>query len=239
MRLHRFYVNKPLGEEIVVENVDGGKELIHQLTHVFRYTSGDEVFLFSSFNLGLDFLYRISSISKQTLSLVPVSTTSNILPKGEVTLVMALVKKDTFETVVRQATELGVSRIIPLIADRSEKKNLNRERMRAISIEASEQSGRGTLPEITEIMTMEGALAATVGSLRIIGSLQGERATAFEPILGKTSLWVGPEGGWTDKEELVAKEHGFHALKLGETALKADTAAVTLLSNYLALSSDN
>jgi 16S rRNA (uracil1498-N3)-methyltransferase len=241
MRLHRFYVNKPLGEEIVVENGGGGKgynsKLLHQWTHVFRYTSGDEVFLFSAATSGTDYLYRISSISKQAITLAPVSSVPNITPDRNVTLVMALVKKDTFETIVRQATELGVSRIIPLIADRSEKKNLNPERLQAISIEASEQSGRGTLPEITKIMTMEEALKATTDSFRIIGSLHGEGTATCKSVSGEASLWVGPEGGWTDKEEALAKEHGFHTLKLGETVLKADTAAVALLSSYLALSS--
>lgn len=239
MRLHRFYVNKPLGEEIVVENVDSGKEcekkLLHQWTHVFRYTSGDEVFLFSSVTPGKDFLYRLSSISKQAISLAPVSSVPNLLPARNVTLVMALVKKDTFETIVRQATELGVSRIIPVTASRSEKKNLNFERLSAISIEASEQSGRGSIPEITAILSFDEAVTATDGSTRILGSLAGQPAQSYTEHQDKNlSLWIGPEGGWTDDEEKLAHENGIIPVKLTETVLKADTAAVSLLTLFSA-----
>ena len=103
MRLHRFYVNKPLGEEIVVENEDGRK-LIHQWTNVFRYESGDEVFLFSDQNPGTDYLYRLTSVSKEVITLVPISQQKNIVPSPDVVLVMALVKKDTFEILLEGLT---------------------------------------------------------------------------------------------------------------------------------------
>ncbi len=231
MRLHRFYVNKPLGEEIVVENVDSGKELIHQWTHVFRYTHGDEVVLFSDSDPGTDYCYRITSLEKGSVSLHPVSLQRNILPSQEVTLVMALVKKDTFETVARQTTELGVSAIIPLLATRSEKKSLNMERLRAIVTEAAEQSGRGTVPRISQILTVDEVLATTTDHTHVIGSLQG--TSSLERTDDKLALWVGPEGGWTTEEEELFKQRGFTLHKLANTTLKADTAAVALLTNVL------
>jgi 16S rRNA (uracil1498-N3)-methyltransferase len=241
MRLHRFYIYKPLGEEIVVENAGEEKEynrkLLHQWTTVFRYTSGDEVILFSPFSPGKDFTYRLSSISKQASTLAPVSTSENILSTYPLTLVMAVVKKDTFETIVRQATELGVTRIIPVLAARSEKKNLNFERLEAISIEASEQSGRGIPPLISQIMTFEEALQETSSSFQILGSLHGAPLTAIEkasisPQTGIT-LWVGPEGGWTTEEEQMTLTRGMFSFKLTDTVLKADTAATALLSALL------
>ena len=231
MRLHRFYVNKPLGEEIVVENVDGEKEMMHQWTHVFRYTSGDEVILFSPETPGTDFLYHISSISKQEITLLPVSSSSNIIPGREVTLVMTLVKKDTFETITRQATELGVTRIIPVTASRSEKKNLNFERLETIATEAAEQSGRGTVPVISQILTFSEALDEAKDCINIVGSLQGEKGFAADK--NKLCLWVGPEGGWTEKEEAEFRNKGFTLVKLTDTVLKADTAATALLSVIL------
>lgn len=228
MRLHRFYVNKPLGEEIVVDGSGEGKELVHQWTHVFRLKSGDEVFLFSENPSGKDFLYRFSSLSKNEAALEPVSASPNILPTRDITLVMALVKKDTFETIVRQATELGVTHIIPLIAGRSEKKNLNFDRLRTISIEAAEQCGRGTTPVITPIYSFNEACEETSTQENVVGSLHGEKGNSF----GRDSvaLWVGPEGGWTEEEEKTMKEKGFRFYKLTDTVLKADTAAVALLS---------
>lgn len=227
MRLHRFYVNKPLGEEIVVESANGENELVHQWTHVFRYTNGDEVFLFSNSDPGTDYCYTITSVSKGSVALSLLSKEKNILPREDVTLVMALVKKDTFETVVRQATELGVSRIIPIGASRSEKKNLNFERLEAIAVEASEQSGRGNVPTISQIVDFEEAFQATEGCENIVGSLHGEKNVQGSK---KCALWIGPEGGWTEEEEQEFSKQGFTLMKLTDTILKADTAATALLS---------
>lgn len=234
MRLHRFYVNKPLGEEIVVENVESEKGLMHQWTTVFRYTSGDEVILFSSNDPGTDHIYKITSLSKQSITLAPLSTSKNVVPSYSFTLVMALVKKDTFETIVRQATELGITRIIPLAATRSEKKNLNFERLQIIATEASEQSGRGTVPTIDTIVSFEEALTLTKGATSIIGSLYGKNVQSvaqmgISPANG-LRLWIGPEGGWTEEEENKALENGFISMKSADTVLKADTAAASLLS---------
>lgn len=232
MRLHRFYVNKPLGEEIVVERAGFEKEVFHQWTRVFRYTSGDEVVLFSQATPGYDHIYSFSSLSKEsaTLSLVRREENTPALP---ITLVMALVKKDTFETIVRQATELGVSRIVPIIASRSEKKNLNFERLRTIAQEASEQCGRGSVPEISDIVSLQEAVTATKDTDILVGSL---RINTHKTAVSKDrslSLWVGPEGGWTEEEEAFLFENGAFGTKLGATVLKADTAAVALLSTTI------
>ncbi len=237
MRLHRFYIDKPLGEEIVVESAGSEKGVFHQMTNVFRFTSGDEVFLFSSHTKGTDFRYRITTVSKQSITFEPVSSSPNILPSVSLTLVMALVKKDTFETVVRQATELGVTRIIPVTASRSEKKNLNFERLSLIAQEATEQSGRGAIPTISSLSTFKEALSLTQDEASIIGSLHGISLTELRNngfSKQNIALWVGPEGGWTEDEEKMAEECGFLSYKLTDTVLKADTAAVALLSTLLA-----
>lgn len=232
MRLHRFYVNFPLGEEIVVESLDGSseKEILNQWQRVFRFTEGNEVLLFSSLTPNSDFRYRITSISKSAAHLALVAKETNIIPSKNLTLVMALVKKDTFETIVRHATELGVTRIIPVIASRSEKKSLNFERLSVISIEASEQCGRGDIVEITGILTLEEALLTTKDCKNVLGSLYGEPFSLGTLKEDRLALWVGPEGGWTEEEENKAKENNFTLLKLTDTVLKADTAAIALLS---------
>ncbi|MEN9338146.1 MAG: hypothetical protein RIQ41_460 [Candidatus Parcubacteria bacterium] len=230
MRLHRFYIHKPLGEELVVESAGEGNELIHQWAHVFRYTSGDEVILFSDVDADTqhDYVYTITLISQQEVRLAP----SRTIPQAStlpITLVMALVKKDTFETIVRQATELGVERIIPVQASRSEKKNLNFERIFAISREAAEQCGRGTLPVIDDVRRVEDALTL-LACTSIVGSLHGTQGVLDELPSQPCALWVGPEGGWTDEEEVLFREHNFIFLRCADTVLKADTAATALLA---------
>lgn len=75
--------------------------------------------------------------------------------KKDVWLCMAIVKKDNFEWIVEKGTEIGVNHFVPVVAERSEKKDLNMERLIKIAREASEQSGRGTVPEIHPVMTLE------------------------------------------------------------------------------------
>lgn len=229
MRLHRFYIEQPLGEELVVEQ----SELVHQWISVFRYQCEDEVVLFSSANVGVDYIYRIASANKKVVTLSFVSEEKNILPKKKITLCMAVVKKDTFENIVRYATELGVSKIIPVLASRSEKKNLNLNRLNSIAKEASEQSGRGTVPVISEILSFNEALKQNKSATNIFTSLYGEesRNLSDKGLLEKNlTVWIGPEGGWTPDEEKLAKENNFVLMKLTETVLKADTAAVCAIS---------
>ncbi len=229
MRLHRFYINKPLGEEIVVVE----KELVHQWIHVFRYTVGDEVILFSPHMQGEDSVYRISSHTKTSVTLSQVSTQPHIIPSSNITLVMAVVKKDTFETIARQATELGITSILPILSARSEKKNLNMERLQAIVTEAAEQSGRGTIPTILDICTFDQALEKTQNLTNIVASLRTTAHTAQHT--STCALWIGPEGGWTEAEEVIFAEKGFTSLRLTETTLKADTAAIAALTAILTL----
>lgn len=232
MRLHRFYIEQPLGEELFVEQ----SELVHQWISVFRYKCEDEVVLFSSTNVGVDYIYRITSVNKKEVALSFVSEQKNILPNKNITLCMAIVKKDTFENIVRYATELGVSKIIPVLASRSEKKNLNLERLNNIAKEASEQSGRGDVPVISEILSFNNALEEMKGNTNIFTSLYGEASSELANkglLKNNLTLWIGPEGGWTPLEEKLAKENNFHLMKLTETVLKADTAAICALTSLV------
>lgn len=230
MRLHRFYIEQPLGEELVVEQ----KELVHQWSTVFRLRDGDKVVLFSPTSTGFDHTYQILSIGKDRILLDFISKQENILPDGNISLCMAIVKKDTFETVVRHATELGVSSVVPILATRSEKKNLNMTRLRAIATEAAEQCGRGDVPEILPIENFKEALGKRGRDRNVFASLLGTPPSDHKFARDESvNVWIGPEGGWTDEEENIGKYAGMEFLKLTPTVLKADTAAVTALSTII------
>ncbi len=219
MRLHRFYVQQSLGEEEL--HIDE-KELVHQWSSVFRYTAGDRVLLFSLASPSYDYEYSISDISKKSATLSLSKKYPNLTPSSKRVLFMALVKKDTFETIARQATELLVTSIIPVVAARSEKKNLNFERLSSIVKEASEQCGRGEVPAVHRILSFKEA-AALADSSHVLFDKEGdavlERGSAH-------SIWIGPEGGWTPEEVTILKEKGVRVSSLGDSILKADTAAI-------------
>lgn len=230
MRLHRFYVNQLLGEEIVT--IDS-LSLIHQLTSVFRYKINNEVILFSGD--GIDYQYSILSSSKKEIILTLKNKSKSVLIEKSVTLYMSLVKKDTFENIVRICTELGVTRFVPVIADRSEKKNLNMERLENIAIEATEQCGRGDVPTISPIISLEKVVNdVSENDKVIVASLFGKsiNSDSIKKVLknNKTSIFIGPEGGFSDEEEKVFDNKHFTKLKLTETVLKADTAAQIAVS---------
>jgi len=151
-----------------------------------------------------------------------------------ITLALAIFKFDRMEWAIEKCTELGVSAIVPLIASRSEKHLVaaagkRRERWQRIARQASEQSRRDTLPEIMPPMKLKEA-AALPGEMRLVLA-EAEAEVMLAEALGDRPpasivLAVGPEGGWTGKELQCLRSSGWIAASLGETILRAETAAI-------------
>jgi 16S rRNA (uracil1498-N3)-methyltransferase len=223
MRLHRFYITQPLGEVVVISEVS----LIKQWSKVFRYQIGDFVILFTGD--GRDVTYEIQSISNKECSLKKINTALSYIPAKKVTLYLSIIKKDNFELVVQKATELGVSTIVPIISERSEKKNLNIERLHIIATEASEQCGRGNVPIITPIISLKEALEKVPAkSQSFILHMGGSEFLDTVKSSGDTgiNLFIGPEGGWSDGELDIFKHNEITPVSLGKTVLRAETAAI-------------
>ena len=231
MRIHRFYLNTPIvGSKFDIPD----RDMVHQWRSVFRYNVGSQVILFDGRES--DFLCMITHLTNSSASVEVVEELSlGEKPKRDVTLCMALIKKDNFELVAEKATELGVTRIIPVLCERSEKKNLNIERLRKIVIEASEQSGRGTVPEISEIIDLQELLQeGNLPSKRLVMHLDG---VYINDSLGEEeeemAIFIGPEGGWSDSEVKVFETFGVQSVSLGSQVLRAETAAIASLSLML------
>jgi 16S rRNA (uracil1498-N3)-methyltransferase len=221
MRLHRFYVSQPLGEDVVIDDV----LQIKQWTKVFRYKKGDFVILFNG--EGLDVTYSLATITSTSCTLIRVKQSPSIIPKRKVTLYLSLIKKDNFELVVQKATELGVTAIIPIVSERSEKKNLNEDRLKTIAIEALEQCGRGDTVEIQPIAQLNSALSNVQGEPFVLNVNGLPARNVFEENqTTAVSLFIGPEGGWSDGELVLFKEKGAQIVSLGQTVLRAETAAI-------------
>ena len=224
MRLHRFYVSQPLGEEVVTEDVS----LINQWTKVFRYTIDDLVVLFNGD--GNDYCYSLSDIQKKSCTLKLSKTTPSYIPSQKITLCLSLIKKDNFELAVQKATELGVTTIIPILSFRSEKKNLSFERLEKIATESAEQCGRGDIPKIFPITPLTKILES-------VSALPQTQCIAFnmggmpsKDIQKKTNkdiyIFIGPEGGWSEEDVTLLEQHYVDIHSLGETVLRAETAAI-------------
>ena len=156
------------------------------------------------------------------------------------TLLLAVVKFDTFEWALEKATELGVNRIVPVAAARSEKGLLaaagkRADRWKKILFESSQQSRRVRLPVIEAVTTLKDALAASQSQLKLMLSEQPE-ATPLRKILqdrtaDTVALAIGPEGGWTNPEFSAAEQAGFEEASLGSLILRTETAVTACLAS--------
>lgn len=154
---------------------------------------------------------------------------------AKVTLLLAVFKFDRMEWAIEKCTELGVSRIVPVIARRTDAhlaaagaKRV--ERWRRIALEAAEQSRRTTLPEIAAPVKLQDA-AGAVEPWRIVLA-ESEQQTVLRDVLdshpraSEIVLAVGPEGGWAEEELRLFRQAGWISASLGFTILRAETAAI-------------
>jgi len=158
---------------------------------------------------------------------------------AHVTLLLSIFKFDRLEWAIEKATELGVSRIVPVLARRTDAhlafaSAKRADRWRRIAVQAAEQSRRTAPPEIAAPIKVSEA-AALSGSLRIVLS-ESEQQTQLRDVLaahdadGEILLAIGPEGGWTEDELSLFKKEGWISASLGPTILRAETAAIAAIA---------
>ena len=230
MRLHRFYINLPL--EHSRESIKD-ERLIHQWRDVFRYNVGSEVILFDG--SGNEYDCTIEKLTNREAEVRLVSERKGIMPEKEIVLCQSLIKKDKMEWVVEKATELGVSKIVPIVSERSEKKGFNLERARKIAIEAAEQSGRADVPVIESSKHLVDSIKDCEGEKIVFDPsgelIQDSRFMNHESsTLNPKSIFVGPEGGWTPQEIERFKNLNIEIFSLGKLTLRAETAAIVALT---------
>ncbi len=232
MRLHRFYVKTPISESRFDVS---DRDLIHQWRTVFRYNVGSQVILFDG--AGADNLCIITSLRNLGATVEVVEKKKNkMIPKINLWLCVGLIKKDNFELVVEKATELGVSHIVPVLCERSEKKNINIERLQKIVIESSEQSGRGEIPVIHAILELPEILNSNIlPKNKMLLNLEGDYVgdVVEEEKIKDLAVFIGPEGGWSERELKLFAEHNIQSVSLGPQILRAETAAIAISSLLL------
>jgi 16S rRNA (uracil1498-N3)-methyltransferase len=154
---------------------------------------------------------------------------------AQITLLLAVFKFDRMEWAIEKCTELGVSRIVPVIARRTDShlaaaSTKRTERWQRIARQASEQSRRAAPPEITTPIKVAEAFNFP-GPLRILLAESGERTLVLDVVRSRPSdggvvLAVGAEGGWTEDELRSFCQTGWISASLGNTILRAETAAI-------------
>ena len=151
----------------------------------------------------------------------------------DLTIAVAPTKNmDRFEWFLEKSIELGVSRIIPLRCDRSERKVIKDERLFKVALSATKQSLKGRLPIIDPLTLFKDFVAGNLEGTRCIAHCDDTERTAFTEIALSESLIVliGPEGDFTPDEVQCALQAGFTPIHLGQSRLRTETAALTAVS---------
>ena len=253
MALPRFFMTIPEGHPPLYVGMSGGinceKPLCHHLVNVLRARPGDEVELVER-DTWVVWLCRLDEVSAENVS---VTVLDELLQKPlpyQTTLLFGLSKGDKNERIVRQATELGVARIMPTIFERSvsrpdaKKAARKKERLQAIAESAAEQSHRADIPKVCEILSFEEALTSLCQEnpdglphpILVPWEEETPRALSQDinaPALKETphiTVVIGPEGGISQNEITELRNRGAHTVSLGPTILRVDTAVVATLA---------
>ena len=231
MRLHRFYINQKIqGGKLRIED----SELLNQWARVFRLTAGDKAIIFDG--SGFEYEAEFELLTRKEAILIIIGEKKEIARSEiELHVFQSIIKKDNFELVVQKCTELGVSAFHPIISERSEKKDLNIERLVKIATEASEQSGRGEVPEIFEPTELSFAVKNFEGK---IFAFDFEAKNISEKISNlknskKLGIFIGPEGGWGESDLKIFGDNKVEVFSLGKQVLRAETASIVASTLFL------
>lgn len=227
----RFFVEQFAGATAVMEG-----DAAHHLGNVLRAQSG-QVYELSDGSAA--WLARIESVSRKRVEFALLEQLPAPKPVANVTLLLSIVKFDAFEWAIEKATELGVTRIIPVAAARSEKGLLaaaakRSQRWNKILLEASQQSRRLRVPQLDEPAKPTQAFADQSSRFCLMLSERSDAPSirsSLEQVKSVTAtLAIGPEGGWTDDELIAARAVGFREASLGQLILRTETAVIAALA---------
>lgn len=213
----------------------------HYLCRVLRLAQGDRLVLFDG--VGTEADAEIARIGPRALELRVLERHPAMPPRGpELVLMQGLAKGDKLDLVVQKATELGVTRILPVITQRSieqldiRRADARRQRWEKIAREAARQSGRVDVPQIEPVALFVAAVvAAPADALRLLLTPEARYQHPLRSVLPKKPparavIAVGPEGGFTTEEMDLARRVGFHSVGLGPRVLRTETAALAALA---------
>ncbi len=232
MRIPRIYTRQALTTGALVNLEETAS---HHLSKVLRMQAGRELVLFNG--EGGEYAATISEVSKKYVSAgIGAYTAANRESPLQLELAIGVSRGERFEWVLQKATELGVTKITPLITERTEVK-LGGERQEKlidrwqhILISACEQCQRNLLPQLAAPIHINDWLPSVTAELRFVLHHRDSKTLPAEQQPQSLALLIGPEGGLSDSEIAQAQTHHFAALTLGPRVLRTETAPVAAIS---------
>ena len=221
----------------IVENSTNllSKEHTHYLTNVMRLKRGSNVNLF---NKDGEWLSEIVFLDRDRVEVKSLNKIKESSKSTNVELAICLVKKTSMEIILQKATELGIAKIIPIISERTEVKDLNLERAKKIVVEATEQSNQLNVPDIQEPQKLKDFINSLDSNTSLFFADINTEKKIDNKIIEKSkkiSVLIGPEGDFspTEREMILAKDNVI-SFSLSKNILRTETAAISALSliNY-------
>jgi 16S rRNA (uracil1498-N3)-methyltransferase len=212
-------------------------EAAHHLGRVLRAERGQ---LYELSDGNRVWLARVEEVKRDRIGFSLVEEVPVERPTLQTTLLLSVVKFDAFEFALEKATELGVTRIVPMASQRSDRAldiaaKKRADRWKRILIEASQQSRRLHVPLLDNLRLPDDAFFEDFDGVRLILSERPDAPALRSVLSGRTDtrvvLAIGPEGGWTDRELEVARQAQFQEASLGRLILRTETAVIASLAS--------
>jgi len=231
MKIHRFFISEKISDTDQVIITD--QELIHQITNVLRLSVNSKIILLD--NSGTEFHGLISDIKKNTITISKknIFYYSNDGEKIKVYIAASILKKDKYEWVMQKCTEIGVRCFFPIISEKTEKYNLNLDRIEKIVREASEQSEKKFLPKVSHIQSLKDFLLNYKGEVVALDLNRDIIDVSQLRRKKEICFLIGPEGGWGNEDKKIFEAHSLKIYSLGDVVLRAETASVAISSLFL------
>lgn len=212
----------------------------HYLARVMRAGPGDVVILCD--DVTGEWAARVSDVGKRDVMLEVAERLRAREAVPDLWLCPALLKKDRYDLILEKGTELGASRIQPVLTRRCVADKLNMDRARTITTEAAEQCARTALPQMAEPLKLDAVLAnwPETRALFFADENGGEPAAhSFAQHQGPAGILTGPEGGFDEAERAAIRAHpAARPITLGPRILRGETAAIAALAAWMATAGD-
>ena len=237
----RFYVDFALSPDSVVELPDN---VVRHL-NVLRVKNTEEIVLFNGNGKAYPALPEVLEKRRASVRILREEATDNESPLN-ITLVQAVSAAERMDFTLQKSVELGVAEIRPVISERcvvrlsGERAEKRVARWQEIVVSACEQSGRNIVPKVLPLTTYAQALQQLPQeTTKLLMSLnRTQKLSDVQPQSGKVVFMVGPEGGWTEKEEQQAFDAGFQSVTLGKRVLRTETASLAAIATMQTLWGD-
>ena len=237
----RFYVDFALSPDSVVELPDN---VVRHL-NVLRVKNTEEIVLFNGNGKAYPALPEVLEKRRASVRILREEATDKESPLN-ITLVQAVSAAERMDFTLQKSVELGVAEIRPVISERcvvrlsGERAEKRVARWQEIVVSACEQSGRNIVPKVLPLTTYAQALQQLPQeTTKLLMSLnRAQKLSDVRPQSGKVVFMVGPEGGWTEKEEQQAFDAGFQSVTLGKRVLRTETASLAAIATMQTLWGD-